>query len=225
MTVRSSRWFALAVLAIALGGAALADVDDKPVVAHVSLGASLPQGDTSDLLDDGWSLHGGASWFRGNRPIGLRLDFGVDWWDISNDVLRDLDTDPSTPLVIEPPDDGDAQAWQGTVNFIWKPPQKGTVGFYLTGGTGVYYASLSLSEVGYGTGYWCDWWWGICYPTIVQGEYIIDDADSWEWGLNAGAGITFRLGNGSQLYLESIYHWLDTENSAEYLPLTLGVRW
>jgi hypothetical protein len=74
-------------------------------------------------------------------------------------------------------------------------------------------------------GYWCDWWWGICYPGVTSGQYLIKSNDSWEWGLNAGAGITFELDSGSELYIEAIYHWVQTEQVAELIPVTFGIRW
>jgi opacity protein-like surface antigen len=194
-------------------------------MGHISIGASLPQSNAGDFLDDGWALHGGATWFSPKRPsLGLRLDFGVDWWDVKNSVLKTIDTDPTTPITIEPPDDGDARAWSGSVDLMWNPESKGTVGFYLMGGVGVYYTSVDITEEGIVPGYWCDWWWGICYPTLVQGEYLIQSSDSWELGLNAGVGITFQTSSG-QIYLEAVYHWVDTENTAQFVPIQIGYRW
>lgn len=221
------RWFltiAVAPSLLLLATAASAGEDTK---YHFGVGASLPQGDTADFLDDGWALHFGATWFKPDRPIGVRLDFGVDWWDVSNEVLSTIDTDGSTPIVVEPPDDGDARAWQLAGNFVWdgNRGKDRKVGFYLTGGGGVYYTSYDISEDGLVGTYWCDWWWGVCYPTIVEGEYLIQSGDSWEVGLNAGAGVTFQMRSGAEIYLEALYHWVDTEGSAEYVPITIGVRW
>ena len=42
---------------------------------------------------------------------------------------------------------------------------------------------------------------------------------------NAGAGITFELDSGSELYIEAIYHWVQTEQVAELIPVTFGIRW
>jgi hypothetical protein len=197
---------------------------DKPVVGHVSFGPSFAQGDTGDAVEDGWALHGGATWFSPDKPLGLRLDFGVDWFDISRSVLDTLDTVPSTPE-INPPDNGDVRSWSGTVDLMWNPQNKGKVGFYAVAGVGVYYNTYSLSETGYGTSYWCDWYWGYCYPTIVEGQYILESGSSWDWGLNAGAGVTFELSSGAELYLEAVYHWVDTKNSAQFVPVTFGIRW
>jgi hypothetical protein len=198
---------------------------DKPVIGHVSFGPSFAQGKTGDFLESGWALHGGATWMSPSRPMGLRLDFGVDWFDMKRSVLDLIDTTPETPATITPPDNGDARSWSGTVDFIWNPSNKGKVGFYLVGGVGVYYSQYGLSENGYGTGYWCDWYWGYCYPTLVEGEYLIESGSTWDWGLNAGAGVTFELSSGAELYLEAVYHWVDTKEGAEFLPVTLGIRW
>ena len=197
---------------------------DKPVVGHFSFGPSFVQGDAADAVDDGWALHGGATWFQPGRNLGYRLDFGYDWWDAKSEFLREIDTEPGT-IGIQPPDDGDARSWSLTVDALWNSKGSGKAGFYLVGGVGVYYLQAHISETGYGTGYWCDPWWGWCYPTIVEGQYVLEDQSSWEWGLNAGAGFTFQAGASSEIYLEAVYHWLDTPNSGTYVPVTLGVRW
>ena len=220
-------------LRIALGPAALAlccavnaqAAIDKPVVGHVGFGPAFPQGDAGDTVESGWALHGGATWMSPSGPLGLRLDFGVDWFDIKRDVLNLIDTEPGSPLTIEAPDNGDVRSWSGTVDLMWNPSNKGKVGFYLVGGVGIYYNQYGLSENGYGTGYWCDWYWGYCYPTLVEGQYIIESGNSWDWGLNAGGGVTFELSSGAELYLEATYHWVDTENSASWVPVTFGIRW
>ena len=198
---------------------------DEPVVGHISFGASLPQGDTGDFLEDGWAIHGGATWFSPTRPaFGLRLDFGIDWYDIKGEILDQIDTNPDQEGV-QRPDNGYARAWSGTVDVVWNPRTDGAVGWYLLAGAGIYYTKAELSENGYTTGYWCDPWWGICYPGIYEGEYLVDSASNWEWGLNAGAGLTFKVGAESEMYLEAVYHWIDTENGSEIVPVSLGVRW
>jgi hypothetical protein len=43
--------------------------------------------------------------------------------------------------------------------------------------------------------------------------------------LNAGAGLTFQVTPHSEMYLEAIYHWMDTPSSAAFVPVTVGFRW
>lgn len=211
---------AVAVAAVLSVGSASA-APNKPVVGHFSFGASLPQGSGGDALEGGWAVHGGATWFSANKPIGLRLDFGVDWWDADSSFLSQIDTD-RTQVGVQPPDDGDARSWSMTGNFVWEPRKDEKVSFYLTGGVGVYYVSGELTEYGYVGGYYCDWWY--CYPYVGTGEYVIESSSSWELGWNAGLGLAVKTGAGWEWYLEATYHWVDTEGGAEYMPIQLGFR-
>ncbi len=213
----------LAAIAVLAGSSVWAV--DEPVVGHFSFGPSFPQGDATKALKDGWAIHGGATWFSPSKPaLGLRLDFGIDWYDMKDEFLRGIDTNPDTEI-IEPPDNGYGRAWSATADLMWNPRSKGKVGVYLVAGAGIYYTQAWLSEYGYGTGYYCDPWWGYCYPYAGTAEYLLESQSNWEWGLNAGIGMTIKISERSELYLETVYHWIDTKNGAEILPVSLGFRW
>lgn len=223
--MRLMRATVAAVLALVASSSVVLAAGDAKY--HFGFGASLPQGDASNFLDDGWTLSGGATYFRPNTDLGFRIDFGVDWWDVKNDFLQNIDTTPETPLTIDPPDDGDARTWRLGLGLTWEPTRgRDGVGFYATGGLDVHYASYDIGEGAiYGT-YYCDWWWGYCYPGYAEGEVIVDSESSWEWGAFAGAGIVIPVGSGLQeLYVEALYRWMDTDNAAEWVPVTVGFRW
>ncbi len=41
-----------------------------------------------------------------------------------------------------------------------------------------------------------------------------------------GAGLTLPMGGGSQeLYIQALYRWVETENTVEFIPITVGFRW
>ena len=43
-----------------------------------------------------------------------------------------------------------------------------------------------------------------------------------EWPL----GIVMELGyNDSVIYLEAKYHWVDTQATAKFMPISIGYRW
>jgi len=46
-----------------------------------------------------------------------------------------------------------------------------------------------------------------------------------ELGFNLGAAITFELDNDSVIYLEAKYHWVDTQATAKFMPISIGYRW
>ncbi len=197
-----------------------------PVTYHFAAGVSLPQGNAGKFLDDGWVIQGGATYFRPASNLGFKFDFGVEWWDVRSEVLSALDTDPILPGN-QSPDDGDARIWRGGIGLVWEPTRdRDGIGFYATAGLDLHYASYDIGEYVAVPGYWCDWWWGVCYPGVSTGEAVIASEDSWEWGYNAGVGLTFPMGGGDQqLYVEAIYRWIETTNSAEIVPITIGFRW
>ena len=87
----------------------------------------------------------------------------------------------------------------------------------------MYYVSGEITEVGVAGGYVCDWWY--CYPVVGSADYIIDSGSSWELGWNAGVGLAFKTQAGWEWYLEAVYHWVDTDAGAEYVPIQVGIRW
>jgi hypothetical protein len=45
-------------------------------------------------------------------------------------------------------------------------------------------------------------------------------------GGNLGIGLTFTLGNDSQIFLEARYQYADTEIlTTEWVPVSIGYRW
>ena len=68
MTIKRAAWLValVAILGFAVSGAQAAV--DGPVAGHFSFGPSFIQGDASKAFDDGWALHGGATWFATGRP-------------------------------------------------------------------------------------------------------------------------------------------------------------
>jgi hypothetical protein len=119
-------------------------------------------------------------------------------------------------------------------NGILKSPS-GVVRPYAIGGGGAYYRSVSLTtpDVGYTT--WCDPYWYVCYPTVVEVDRIIGDRSSWDPGINVGGGVTIGLGESAQFYVESRWHYIwgpeftDGEGvvrnaNGQYFPVTFGFR-
>ena len=57
-------------------------------------------------------------------------------------------------------------------------------------------------------------------------DVIVGSDTSNAVGGNVGIGLTFRLGNDSQIFLEAKYQYMDTSpKSTEWVPVTIGYRW
>jgi Outer membrane protein beta-barrel domain len=212
---------ALLVAAAALAAPGTASAMEE-ITPHIGFGFSIPMGGLGDVVDYGWRVNGGVTFFPSKKPIGFRVDVALDNWSLSDSFLDQIDTDPRTDG-IQPPGGGTAKSLEAMFNVLWEPPTSGFWGYYLTGGLGAYHLTANVSEDGTLYAYYCDPWF--CYPTVFPTQFVIADRDSWEWGLNAGGGLTYQLMNGAQFYIEATYQWLGTEQTVTWVPLQVGWRW
>ena len=203
------------------------DKNWKSWFGHFDGSFTLPQGDAGDVLDDGFSLSGGAMYWPEEWKVGLVLDLDYTELNISSSSIRDIndaieDADGEGSL-----NGGDVTVWSLTVNATWSPSDTGS-GFYLIGGIGVYDVEGRVTERG--VVFFppvCDPWFWWCHPGGVgPGNVLRASTSSTEFGWNAGLGWAFEVGTGSQLYLEARFHSVSTSPlGTDYLPLTVGYRW
>jgi opacity protein-like surface antigen len=190
---------------------------------HFYGGYDFMTGDFGNIVDDGWTLGGGATWWPETTPVGLRFDLGYNNADFSREFLQALDEVTTGDIST-----GDVDIWSLTANVVWGPDNSGPVSFYITGGVGAYYLSAQVGAPGVFTGVICDPWYPFwCYPGLVPGTVIKGSESTTEWGYNAGLGLTIEVGqSGSQIYFETIYHSAQTnEVTSDYVPLVFGYRW
>ena len=201
----------------------------KSWFGHIGGGYSLAQGDFGDHVDDGFYLNAGATYWPEDWVIGIDLDLAYSDYDINRETIDHindlLELDGQTGSI----ERGGVDSWQLTTNAQWSPTTGGGVGFYLTGGVGVYRLEGQLKTTGLVFyppicgGYWWPW----CIPGGVgPGTIIAASEATTKFGWNVGAAVTFEIGTGgSQIYIEAKYHTVETTQSASYVPITVGYRW
>jgi len=195
---------------------------------HLDASYTLAQGDAGDVLDDGFSIGGGATYWPEQWKIGLVLDIDYTEFDISNSTIRDINQAIIDGGGSGTVNGGDASLWSATINGTWSPSDAGS-GFYIIAGVGLYDVDARITEQG--LVFYppiCDPWFWWCVPGGVgPGNVVRASTSSTEFGWNAGIGWAFEVGDsGSQIYIESRYHSVETSPLAtDYLPLTIGFRW
>ena len=217
----------LAVPSVTLLAGARPDKNWKSWFGQFGIGYSLPQGDAGDIVDDAWYFDGGATYWPKEWPVGLNFDLAYSGYDVSNSAIQTInDNLPEGSGTVS---GGSVDIWQTTANLQWSPMKgSGSTGFYLVAGVGAYYLDGQLTENG--LVYYppvCDPWWWWCYPGgVAPGTYVKASQTEWDFGWNAGLGVTIEVGTASQIYIEAKYHSVDTSNqSTDYIPITIGYRW
>jgi opacity protein-like surface antigen len=195
----------------------------KKWFGHFSGGYTMAQGDFGDLVDDDWTLAGGATYWPENWPVGLDLELSWNDLDVSSDAIQAINN------ALEPPSDeltgGGVSIWSVTTDFVWSPG-KGSFSPYIVGGIGVYRLDAELTSSG--LIYYppiCGWWW--CVPGGVgEGSIVEADASSTDFGVNLGIGLNWELTMGSQIYVEAKYHYVDSDPvETTFIPFVIGYRW
>lgn len=195
---------------------------------HFGGGWSFTNGKTADVLDDDWTLTGGALYWPSDWPIGVSIEAAYSDFNLSRAAKQRIndaiDQDPNNDGDIS---GGGADYWQLAINGIWSLGQDSSQGLYLTGGIGWYHVTGQLEDTG--LVYYppiCDPWYWWCYPGGVgPGTFIVGKKSTDEFGWNLGAGYSFDVNSG-QVYIEAKYTQIQWgKENIEYIPLTFGFRW
>jgi opacity protein-like surface antigen len=211
--------FVICSLTVLLSTSAWAGRPDKnwkSWFGHFAGGYTSVTGDASQTIDNGWNLNGGATYWPESWPVGLDLELAYNDLDFTDEALEGFENFNSNTVTV----------WSTTADVMWGPKPGGTVNVYLMGGVGVYRVHGQLGEATWVPGYICPPYSWLCVPGAIPGTSIFYDETQTKFGYNFGAGITFEVGLGSQIYIEAKYHRAETDPvKLEYIPIVLGYRW
>ncbi|MCI0570615.1 MAG: porin family protein [Myxococcaceae bacterium] len=195
---------------------------ESPVTFNIGGGTSIPLLDSAAHFKVGGSFQIGLAYNFSNL-LGLQAEYLYSGYDV-----RDR-------LVVSNDVEGDHTMQYGTLNAVVNVVPARPVGVYLIGGPGLYHRRVTISEfAGTAIGTHCDPWLFVCFPVAVPIRNVLARRTSYDFGLNAGAGVALRLGGTARLYLESRYHFMfgptfDTPEgpvkaNGQYLPIVFGLR-
>ena len=76
---------------------------------------------------------------------------------------------------------------------------------YVVAGPGAYYRKVEITEY-VGSGVICDPWYYVCgtYPVTA----VVGSRGGWDFGFNVGGGVGFKIGESSEFFIETRYHYV-----------------
>ena len=189
--------------------------DSRPVQWYVMGGFNQPVGYTNTILQGGYDVGFGVAFRQPGSPLALRLEMN----SANNNATRALLNQGQvyTGLQIT---GGWADIFSFTANGEYRFPLARGVHGYLVAGGGGYYTRISLTT--FGNGFVCDPWWGFCY--MASGNFVVAEKDVTKFGWNAGAGVSFALRGGTNLFVEARYNEIVMPQKFEFVPITIGLR-
>ncbi len=203
----------------------------------------MPTGSTHDYLATSYNIQAGAG-RNFNKLIGVQVQFDWDNFGFQTSSLNSL-----LAIYNAPPLDanfnklgGTSHVWSFTVDPIVNFYNSDTVGAYVVGGGGFYHKTANFTIPAIGE--YCDPFYGCI---TYQANQTIDKYTSNAFGLNGGAGLTYKFSRfaGERFFVEARYvytfnsprpfslgdstgHGFNVfpQNSqrTSYIPVTFGVR-
>jgi hypothetical protein len=203
--------FCLAGLAAAQENAGWSHVDGS-----AGGGFTAPEGRAGNNLNMGWNLD-----FRGGyKPspnLALDLDFNYNRWNLNGTALSRYG---------EP--GGYSTIWSASFLPVLYGSPHWHVLPYVMAGPGIYYRNLSLTQPSLVNTFYCDPFFGFCYPATVGVNQVVASATTYKMGVNGGAGLEVRIGDTPlKVFGEARYSRMFTTHGSDiwFVPVTFGIRW
>ena len=178
---------------------------------HVNFGGgpTFNLGDLGDKFGTGWGPAIGVTVEGPNERLGFQFEYAYRWFDV-NDDLPIAATRFSANHTVH-------QLAFNVVANVTRPDAP--IRAYIVAGPGAYNRKVEITEY-VGSGVICDPYYYVCgtYPV----EAVLGSRGGWDMGFNFGGGVGFRVGEDSEFYVETRYHyvWGPEITSAEQLPAT-----
>jgi len=186
---------------------------------NIGGGPGFPQGDIGNFVNTGGNFVVG-----GGLNVGKRIGFDAEF------MWHDLPPKSSVIALTGAPD-GSARLYSVTGNVMAHTNETHHLGAYGIGGIGWYHRSWELTAPTLSVGTVClpsYFFWGVvCTNGLVSSNAVLRSGSANAFGLNIGAGVTYRLGGShAKFYTEARYHYAYFSHlNTAVLPLTFGLRW
>jgi len=185
----------------------------QPVRWFIDAGGSVTQSDTSSFFDNGWTIGTGLSFTPDpSQPFMLRAEIDYSRFDATSEFVSANQALSSIPI-----DNGSMQTLTGFLNAVLQAPVSPWMRFYVTGGVGLGYRRLELTQ----NGFFCNAFF--CGRDFDHNALVASD-DTTRFAWNAGVGLDFALPRGQSWFLEARYERIETQQPTEFIPIRFGYR-
>jgi hypothetical protein len=206
---------------------------DRPVHLNIGGGPTIPVSDVDERFDTGGGFNIGL--IVEPTPIfGLQVEYSYNGLS-GKDKSIPLFATPTSIQTGEALIESHHNMQYIDFNGLIRTGGSSAVKPYAIGGFGMYYRSVSLTTPDVGFTTYCDPYWYVCYPTVVEVDRVVGDRHSWDPGINVGGGLTVALGDAALFYVETRWHYMwgpeftdqggvVRNANGQYFPVTFGFR-
>jgi hypothetical protein len=192
----------------------------RPFRFHVDGGGTITQNANDTMLDNGWNVGAGFSFFPSSHvPLGLRVDGTYNHFNMRQNLLNEASAYYGTTV-----DHGTEQMYGGDVDLELDLPLSQTTKFYLLAGGGWYKQRDTFRQTNFYPGIVCVWYG--CGPGYYGDRSIVGRSTSdWHFAKNAGFGFEFAMSPWTSFFAEARYMRVNPDDAkSDYIPIRVGLR-
>jgi Outer membrane protein beta-barrel domain len=204
--MRIASYVVVGVMLLALTPA-VGSAQEKRFHVNFGGGPTFNFGDIGEHFSTGWGPAIGITIDGPNNRLGFQFEYGYRWFPVDDDLpigATRFSANHSTQ-----------QLDFNLVVNITRPDSP--VRLYAVAGPGAYYRNVEITEY-VGNGVICGWYVCGTYPV----DAVIGSRGGWDFGFNVGGGVGFGIGESSEFYIETRYHYVGGPEIEEAAPLPAG---
>jgi hypothetical protein len=191
--------------------ASLGAAQDKNVHVNIGGGPTFNLGDLGTHFKTGWGPAVGVTVDTPSKKLAFQFEYAYRWFDINDNA-------PLTTGTLLSATHTTHQLDFNIIANLTRPesPIRG----YAVAGPGAYYRQVEITKYE-GTGVICDPFWYVCgtYPV----SSVLGKRGGWDPGFDLGGGVGFRVGQSSEFFVESRYHYVSGPQIESATQLPSGV--
>ena len=209
---------------------AVGSAQDRRIFVNVGGGPTFNGGDIGDKFETGWGPAIGVTFEGPNKRYGFQFEYAYRYFNVADEL-------PINATRFS----ANHQTHQLAFNLVGNltapaSPVRG----YVVAGPGAYYRKVEITEY-LGSGVICDPYYYVCGAYPVTG--VLGSRGGWDFGFNLGGGVGFKIGESSEFFIETRYHFVagpeivsdvtlpqpladssGGSTNGSYWPLTFGFR-
>jgi opacity protein-like surface antigen len=205
----------------------VAAAQDRLLHFNIGGGPTFLLGDLADKFNTGWGPAVGVT-VDATERVGFQFEYAYRWFNVEDQIdaaAGRLSANHQTHQL----------DFNLTANLT--PPDSNVRG-YIVAGPGAYYRKVEITSY-QGTGVVCDPFYYVCGTFPITA--VLGSRGGWDFGFNLGGGVGFRVGDESEIYIETRYHYVwgpeivsatqlagitgrGGKANGTYWPLTFGFR-
>jgi hypothetical protein len=183
---------------------------EKGVHVNIGGGPTFNLGDMGEHFKTGWGPAVGITLDAPGHKVAFQFEYAYRWFDIKDDA----------PVFAGTTLSANHTTHQLDFNLILNVTHpESPVRAYVVAGPGAYYRQVEITKYE-GSGVICDPFWYVCgtYPVTS----VLGSRGGWDPGFNVGGGVGFRIGDASEFFIESRYHYVAGPNISSNTTLPAG---